>query len=355
MVDQALPLWADRGLDRQYGGFLENLTFDAAPGPAVIKRTRTIARQIYVFSHAFHLGWAPGAAVAAEGLAFLEQRCRTTSGGWARVVSREGVVIDETPDLYDYAFVLFALAWFYRSSAEAHARVLADRTIAEIETRFATAEGFWHCLPPNGPRQQNPHMHLLEACLAAAHAFANERYLAHASALVQLMKGRLFNGAFIGEAFDVAWIALPGQAFEPGHQFEWVWLLNAYTSQGGGAEPEIMRALLAAGERGVSERNLVYDALDPTDVLSKRTSRTWPNTERLRAYLAMLDRFNQRSPLIEQCVDTLFEFYLSGPEKGLWVDQIDAEGRPLPGPVPASTFYHLFGAFADALRLQDKF
>ena len=43
--------------------------------------------------------------------------------------------------------------------------------------------------------------------------------------------------------------------------------------------------------------------------------------------------------------------YLAGPFPGGWIDQFDASGASLVDHVPASTFYHLFGAIAEADRV----
>jgi mannose/cellobiose epimerase-like protein (N-acyl-D-glucosamine 2-epimerase family) len=37
---------------------------------------------------------------------------------------------------------------------------------------------------------------------------------------------------------------------------------------------------------------------------------------------------------------------------GAWIDRLDERGHTIAGPTPASTFYHVFLAFAEALRLE---
>ena len=77
------------------------------------------ARLTYVFSHAYLLSGDPAFREAARhGLAFLMRAARAPDGGWFRAVSVDGATLDNTRDAYDHAFVLFALAWYYRATGD---------------------------------------------------------------------------------------------------------------------------------------------------------------------------------------------------------------------------------------------
>jgi mannose/cellobiose epimerase-like protein (N-acyl-D-glucosamine 2-epimerase family) len=39
---------------------------------------------------------------------------------------------------------------------------------------------------------------------------------------------------------------------------------------------------------------------------------------------------------------------------GLWIDAFDASGQPVATAIPTSTFYHLFLAFAEILRIAPR-
>ncbi|MFT6428775.1 MAG: mannose-6-phosphate isomerase, partial [Brevundimonas sp.] len=166
LFDHALPLWAERGVDAQ-GRFFEQLDFDGRPVTGLRRRTRVQARQVYVFCEAAALGWAQGHAVAKAGLDQLIADRRRDDGLWVSATDDDGVVVDETPDLYDLAFVLFALAAAHRVLGDTRARPLALETLAAIDRLMASSHGGWEeALPPRLPRRQNPHMHMLEAMLA---------------------------------------------------------------------------------------------------------------------------------------------------------------------------------------------
>jgi mannose/cellobiose epimerase-like protein (N-acyl-D-glucosamine 2-epimerase family) len=85
------------------------------------------------------------------------------------------------------------------------------------------------------------------------------------------------------------------------------------------------------------------------------SSRLWPNTERIKAALALfeLDGRDPRGAVASSCA-LIFDRYFAGNTPGLWSDQFDAEGRPLASITPASCVYHLFLAFSEVLRLQPR-
>jgi mannose-6-phosphate isomerase len=70
LLDRALPLWAERGLNPQ-GGFFDRL--DARGRPIVEPmRLRVQARQTYVFAEAARLGWSGDwRRIVEHGLEFL--------------------------------------------------------------------------------------------------------------------------------------------------------------------------------------------------------------------------------------------------------------------------------------------
>ena len=72
-------------------------------------------------------------------------------------------------------------------------------------------------------------------------------------------------GGFLREVFDEAWSPASGdegRLVEPGHQFEWAWLLARCGRLGHPAASAASKRLYAAGLRGVDpQRGVVVDAL----------------------------------------------------------------------------------------------
>lgn len=350
LFDQALPLWAERGVDAD-GRFHEALHFDGRPITGLARRTRVQARQVYVFCEAASLGWADAEPVARRGLDGLIATCRRDDGLWRLTTDDAGRALDERPDLYDQAFVLFALAAAHRVLGDPRALDLARQTLAAVDDRMSEPGGGWsESWPPILPRRQNPHMHLLEALLAWLETAPDAAMRARAETVLDLFHKRFFDPATgtLGEYFDSGLAVaqgLPGRVVEPGHHFEWVWLLSRARQAGlpvcESDQPLLETALL----RGLDEMGFVVREIDRRAGVIDGGRRLWAQTEGLRA-LALVGaeaRFGQ-------LFDGVFATHLETTVTGLWIDSYDDRGRSHDRTVPASTFYHLMTAFSALIR-----
>ncbi len=363
MFEAALPFWARAGVDRARGGFFEELDLAGQPAEGGFRRTRVICRQTYVFSHAALLGWDEGRDLSALGFDYL--RAHAWLGpdkGWAKRLTPDGAVLDATPDLYDLAFVLFALAWRYRASGDRDALTLAHQTLDFIDAQMrpAAAPGFLHIKPPVGPRDQNPHMHLTEACLAAYEASGDQRFLDVAREIVGLFRRYFFDGVTLCELFTEDLQRAPGAdaRIEPGHQFEWAWILTQYQRLAHDDVSPIVRQLVGFAEdkgvdplTGFTYMQVRADGAGATD----KSSRSWPNTERIKGHLALFELGGHDPvPAVTSATRVLLDRYLNVSPRGSWIDVFDAHGQPASKAAPASTFYHVFLAFAELLRFEEK-
>ena len=365
MFEDALPLWGDAGVDRARGGFYEELSLDAKPTNVEFKRLRAQCRQVYVFSHAALLGWKQGDALAAYGVDYIASKAWLgADGGWAKALNADGSVCDATPDLYDLAFVMFAMAWRYKAARDEAALRHLHATLDFIETKMrAPNGGYWHQLPPQGPRVQNPHMHLLEACLASFDATQDQRFLERAGEVVDLFRTRFFDGRTLAEYFTEDWRRIEseeGRSVEPGHQLEWAWILAAYQRAAGVELSKEAAALVGFAERhGVDPAShATYDEIRDDGAPLRMSSRSWPNTERIKGHLALFE-VSGRDPreAVAGSSRLLLDRYLDVKPRGLWLDQFDESGAPTPKALqaaPTSTLYHVFLAFAEVLRLQPR-
>ena len=361
IFEEALPFWGEQGVDWQHGGFVERFALDGTPYTRE-KRVFVVCRQIYVFAHASMLGLPNGAALAEHGYRFL-LKAALPEGGWARWVDETGRPIDRTPDLYVLSFVLFAIAWYYRVSGDQsclpHARTTFD--FVEATMREASGRGFLHERPVSGPLQQNPHMHLVEALLALAEFTGEQRFLDGAREIVSLFKDRLYDErtGTLPEFFADGWERLDsdaGRVTEPGHQFEWAWILANYRRLGAGDFTSLIVGLHASAERfGVDpSTQATYNAVRDDGLVLNKASRIWPNTERIKAAVALFE-ITGRPPQadIVGSARLLLDRYLAPPAPaGLWFDQLNAQGLPAVDKIPTSSLYHLFLAFAEVLRIE---
>ncbi len=351
LFHQALPLWASAGIDAE-GRFFEKLDFDGRPVLNTPRRTRVQARQVYVFAEAAALGWPEGEAVARRGLDALIRDNHRLDGLWVRATDDAGAVIDATPDLYDLAFVLFALAAGHRVLQDDRALPLALSTLAAIEARMAdpTHGGWQEALPPALPRRQNPHMHMLEALLAWQATAPDPAFETAARRVLDLFAARFFDREhlMLGEFFTADWTVAPGgagQVIEPGHHMEWVWLLDQARRLGLDGHDRKADALFASAlTNGFDAQGMAVREVDRIGVVRDGGRRLWAQTEALRTLL-----LRGRADHALRLIDGVFATHLATPTPGLWVDSYDAQGRPQDTSVPASTLYHLMTAFSALL------
>jgi len=344
LFDQALPLWAERGVDGR-GRFWEQLDFDGQPVQGLKRRTRVQARQIYVFCEGAALGWDAGRTVARAGLDGLIATCRRDDGLWVVATDDAGVVVDATPDLYDMAFVLFALAAAHRVLGDPRARPLALETLAAIDARMAAPHGGWQeALPARLPRRQNPHMHLLEAMLAWRAAAPDPAFEAAAWESLGLCRTHFLVDGAIREYFTEGWAPDPetGHVVEPGHLEEWAWLLTQAEAAGLGSAEAAPALHRRAWAEGLNDGFLIRE-MDADGRPLDAGRRLWAQTEGIRT--ALLFDSGQAAGLTERVFDT----HLATAVPGLWIDSYDAEGRAMDKAVPASTLYHLMTAFTALL------
>lgn len=360
--DRALPFWIEYGLDRKCGGYVELLD-ENKRAPADYKRTRVLARQLYVFSHAATLGFAEGVQASDHGYEFfIEKAWLGPDKGWARRLSREGEVLDETPDLYDLAFALYGLAWRSRMTGDRQPLDLAHQTLDFIDRDMRHPfGGFLHEKPAVGARQQNPHMHLLEAALALLEASPeDERFRALADELASLFENRFYqpSSRTLPEFFDEdlrPHMGEDGLFFEPGHQMEWAWILAQHQRLTGKDQCDLACNLVKSAEAwGVDPHTgLTYNKVSHEGVPLDRGSRTWPNTERIKSAVALAQLTGSDPwPVISASTNVLFDRYLS--DEGTWIDSFDASGAPTVSTTPASTLYHVFLAFSEVLGISER-
>lgn len=363
VIEEALPLWGEAGFDSARGGFVERLTFEGKPLLDKPRRAMVQARQIYVFSHAALIGWRPqGGAIALEAAHRLIDRYHGSDGGhgWVFSIHPDGAISDPKRDFYAHAFALFGLAWAYRLAPEPRFLSAALATLEVLDRHFKSASGGYHTALPadETKREQNPHMHLFEAMLAWFEATGRDMFLARAAELHDLMAVRFFQSrtGILAEYFDRSWTpreGLAGRICEPGHHFEWSWLLRRYARLTGQNDSPVASALKAFADRhGYDRQGFVVDQLIDDGRVHKSSRRSWPHTEAVKAEAAAAEAGDREAPRrAAQAIDRLFSVFLGRPVPGGWIDHVDADGAPLVDGMPASTLYHVFLAAAEADRL----
>ncbi len=359
---EALPVWWAFGVDHVHRGFHEKLGLrcEIRPDP---RRSRVTARQVFSFAVAGRLGWTgPWKRGVEEGLDYFLSRCVKPDGTVRMVIAADGTPLDDTFNLYDQAFALFAFAAAAtviddRGRAERAAVTLRDRLIAVYKHPVA---GFEEAVPRTLPLKANPHMHLFEACLAWEEAGGDATWSALADEIAELCLAKFIKPGegWLREFFDGDWNAMPGEEgriVEPGHHFEWAWLLTRWGGKRGRPDAvEAARKLAELAENhGVDQgrRVAINELLDDGSVRDGG-ARLWPQTERIKGHVALAGVASsaaERDAHIMRAVEAGHALmgYFEVDTPGLWRDRLNADGRYKIEPAPASSFYHIICAIEE--------
>ena len=360
--ETALPFWGTVGVDWTRGGFHERLDLDGTPVLTVPKRLMVQGRQLFVYSSAALLGWYPlGRGLAERCVEYMLCEFYKTDGkpGWIHSLAPKGGIANPMRDGYAHAFALLGLSWYHLLTGDSQVISIIDETIDYLDDALAaTHGGYLDAIPPTDAiRRQNPHMHLFEAFVALHQATLHEKYLLHATRIFELFSTRFFQsqtGAlceYLTEELKPLPVAR-GLICEPGHHFEWIWLLRQYKKlSGSNVNPYCTALYDHADKHGWDNGGFIVDELDFFGSVVTRSRRIWPHTEGVKANI--VEGEAGRSGCDErgaQCLSCLWEAFLARPITGGWIDRVSADGTPIVDFIPTSTLYHIFGAVSEAAR-----
>lgn len=364
MKRDALPFWSTKGWDARRGGFHERFFFDGTADDLVLRRTRVQWRQIYVLAHASELGWCDGLRLAFQGLERMLEKAWAPDGapGFVHILAPDGSVAESKRDAYDHAFAVLALSWLARTTGDAQVRALLDLVLAFCEEKLTDANGYLReAIPDEFPRRQNPHMHMLEAMIAAVETISHPEAAMRATRYRRMLEKTFLDRAtgLLLEYFDANWrpvVEDEASIVEPGHMAEWVWLIRKYERLFGQKASPIGTHLLGAALRAAEPRyGFLIDEIDSLQQVRLGSRRLWPQTELIKAWLAQYETGVDRADeAAETLIEHLMATYLSGPFAGGWYDSYNDVGEISIDTVPASTLYHIFVATAEADRLLGK-
>lgn len=370
LFEDILPIWSTLGIDHARGGFCESIGTDGAI-PEVTRRVRVSARQIYAFSQAAQLGYNPTVATACiwHGYRFLEDHS-SDHGLIHHSILPDGTCLDAGYDLYDQAFLLFACASAYRHLDDAAFRTRALRLLTSIRRQFShVAGGFNNHTKKPFPLRSNPHMHLLEAALAWMAIDEDSAWEELADEIVELFQSRFLDpvAGAVRELFTPDWVAVDEEGryrVEPGHNYEWAWLLLRWHALTGGDIGIAPRSMINFAETNGYDpvRHVAVNECWSDGLTCDRNARLWPQTERLKAWLALAreSRGVMKQQAEARALDaarSLLSYLDRDTARGLWRDVMLEDGTFQAGAAPASSLYHIicaFGVLNDYVRESDR-
>ncbi|MNK08053.1 Cellobiose 2-epimerase [compost metagenome] len=360
LTNYVFPLWREKGIDSTTGSFAESISFE---GAAMYSSQRALvqARQIYSFTEASRMGLLDKTTVkpiVAKAIDFFISKYSLPSGAFVHAVNPQGEIQNKDTDLYTQAFALFALANAYEVLGDSK---LVDRARQLVNylnrDRKAKNGGYTEIKNDVVMFQSNPHMHLFESALAWMKVDSGSEWKELAQHLHDLCHSKFIDrtSGALCEHFAEGWTPLRENGnfiFEPGHHYEWAWLMLEFQELTGSDEKAVANSLFKlAEEYGVNNSHMVIDEVWSDFTAKKRSSRFWPQSERIKAAVSL----GLQSPAETQAVyaraadeamDALAK-YFEVPTKGLWQDTLSETGHFVAQPAKASSLYHIINALSE--------
>ncbi|MEG0861559.1 MAG: AGE family epimerase/isomerase [Pseudomonas sp.] len=336
-TQRIVPLWQGPGWNAEMALPFEALDPQHQPLPVQRYRAMACARQLYLFSSRIE---QPGARERAAALFRSLQRHfhDAEHGGWFYSIDAQGKPLDRRKDLYTHAFIIFACAHYWGQVREQLVESTLNAALSVVSERFGRDDGLyeasldedWSNLG-SGPLQ-NPLMHLAEAFLATLAVRDDEQVQSALLALADAMQQH-----FIDPEHGVM-LEKPGGAvdnwFEPGHQFEWFYLLDSSALlRGSPLHASLDRAFSYAEQCGVKDQAALA-MLSADGQVRDASQRIWAQAEYLRA-LAL--RPGSAGKVLAQ-LKVLQQRFL---HDGGWYESRDASGAVNRSDMPSTTPYHL--------------
>ncbi len=346
-----VPVWLGAGWNAQLA--LPYEAVDAAHQPLPPQRYRAMAcaRQLFLFSSLIDHPSVPEAATRAAALFRSLQRHfhDAEHGGWFYSIDPQGAPLDRRKDLYTHAFIIFACAHYWAKVREPLVESVLNAALDVVAEQFADDDGLYEAVLAedwatlgSGPLQ-NPLMHLAEALLATVEVRNDEATLATLNELASAMQRRFVdskNGVMLEKPLGAV-----DNWYEPGHQFEWYFLLESSPHLRGSAlHQSLCTAFTHAEAQGVDpQTGAVAAALASDGQIKDATQRIWAQAEYLRALTLRPD---SEAALSKQLSALQSRFlHPSG-----WNECLDAEGQVSRSDMPSTTPYHLATCYIGLAR-----
>mgnify|MGYP001440439155 CR=1 FL=1 len=350
LFDKLLAQWLKHGIDSELGYSAESLNHDWSVNPVGRIRLLTQCRQLYTFSHAYtetnKTQWLQPLKPLFE---FILSKF-WVDDAWIFSLNDDLTVKDTHSDAYALAFVLLSFSYYFEASQDPRALEYIERTHLFLQNNMACQNGgFLEHFPSteDSVRRQNPHMHLLEGYLAAYKATQKQAYKEEIKKLLDLMTKVFFDASSnsLIEYFHQDWSVheIFGVGIEPGHHFEWIWLLHqAYKLFPNQHYLDIASLLWKkAQNHGFDPRGGIYNQIHATTGdIRDAEKRIWPMTEYLKALCAHQPTAPETLLKINESLEFLFSHYLA--EDGAWHEYLDAQNQIKEYPLPGTTSYHIF-------------
>ena len=359
LKNQVFPLWTKNAFDPESGAFIESLN-SAGHAESVARRAMVQARQIYAYTEAVKMDILPKDQVhliIKKNIEYIKNYS-LPSGAYLHALDPKNNPVETQSELYTQAFMLFGLARAFEilpdPQIKARALVLVHYLMTERKNK---AGGFTEIKNNQIVFQSNPHMHLFEAVIEWIKIDSDSIWKEIATELYQLCRTKFINNEIhvVAEYFFEDWQVLRENnkfIFEPGHQYEWAWLIVQYEELVSLKNTTLPQQLFDLAEKhGVdSESNLAFDEILSDFSVNKSSSRFWPQCERIKTAVQLgvlakpelKPRFAKAADEAMSALNTYFETQTPG----LWFDT-KYENKFILQSSKASSLYHIINALSE--------
>lgn len=369
LTENVFPIWFERGFEPATGCFVESISLEGEPLTNLDRRAMVQARQIYAVTEAVRLGLfdrEKAAALIRKNTQLLVTRYSLPLGGYAHSINAQLDVANADTDLYTQAFVLFGLARAYELLKDESLIVEAKKLLSYLQqSRSLKSGGYTEIKAGKTLYQSNPHMHLFEAALAWVEVSNETCWRTLADELYNLCATKFIDAetGLLAEHYSEPWVPqrIDGHfIFEPGHHFEWAWLLSQYQQLTGVQTQKYSLSLYASAEKyGLTpDRKFAVDEILSNTQAHKKSSRFWPQTERIKAAVDLgqgqpTSEKQDYAHVADMAFETLFR-YFEGLQPGLWQDTLQVDGKFQNQPAKASSLYHIINALSEYILKRPK-
>ncbi|MFT2110223.1 AGE family epimerase/isomerase [Marinomonas sp. 2405UD68-3] len=359
---QLLKQWNIHGFHPTLNYSYESLTTEWKVNPVGRVRLLTQCRQLYTFAHASMVDDNPEWEARLRPLfEFITQRYYKDHR-WIFSLDDKLDILDEKSDAYALAFVMLSFSFYYQATKDPRAFELIESTHHFLQTHMRSPKGGYYesyPLDTNVVRRQNPHMHLLEGYIAAYNSTQKDDYKNSIIELLTLAKTHFFdtNTNSLREFFTQDWQydSVAGHIVEPGHHFEWVWLLHqAYKIE---ADPDYLTLANALWKKaityGLDPKGGIYNQIHAqTNQVIDKEKRIWPLTEYLKALCVHINHKKTQEEHVKEALSLAFTHYFH--PDGHWNEFLDENNHAKEHPLPGTSSYHIFLGLWEVIHWSDQ-
>lgn len=337
LLNNILPFWSERMVDKEHGGFYGRIDGHDILHPEAEKGAVLNARILWTFAGATRiLHRMPYRILAARAKDYLLTHFIDPQyGGVYWSLNADGSTLDTKKQTYAIAFAIYGMVEYYRATGDQETLDVAIRLFEDIEahafdtTNIGYIEALTRDWQPiadmrlsehdeNGSRTMNTHLHVLEAYTNLYRVYKDERVARQLRVLIDIFVNRLFNptNGHLDLFFDDQWQGRRDKT-SPGHDIEAAWLLR--------------EALLVLGDQELLQQTLPVCrrlAVAARDSILKETQ-WWCYAEAVVGYV---DQYQDiRDTHHWQMAEKAFDFIQSNlldREHGEWYWSVLPDGTP---------------------------